>query len=797
VSTHPDAAARQRHARLAAEVADHRFRYYVLDAPIISDGQFDELWRELLALEDAYPELVTPDSPTQKVGATFSTDFTAYDHLERMLSLDNAFSPDELRAWAERVVRDVGDDVHYLCELKIDGLAVNLLYEDGVLTRALTRGDGRTGEDITLNMRTLEEVPERLTGTAEFPVPALVEVRGEVYFRLADFEALNATLVEAGKPPFANPRNTAAGSLRQKDPRVTASRHLRLICHGFGKRKGFDPARQSEAYAALRAWGLPVSDRTVVLTEVGQVLEHVVYWGEHRHDIEHEIDGVVVKVDEVALQRRLGSTSRAPRWAIAYKYPPEEATTKLLDIRVNVGRTGRVTPFAFMEPVTVAGSTVSLATLHNAQEVRRKGVLIGDRVVIRKAGDVIPEVLGPVVDARSGTERPFVMPTHCPECGTRLAHQKAGDVDLRCPNARSCPAQLRERLFHLAGRGAFDIEVLGYEAATALLTSGVVLDEGDVFSLTEDDLHRVELFRTKAGELSANGRKLLANLATARDRPLWRVLVGLSIRHVGPTAAQALAREFGSMDAIAAAAEQAARDTTAAGVELTSDGTDEPEPADGTPAADGAPAVTVSDSAAVGVSLATMSEGAAVAPAAASASEGAAVDPAAGDDDQAATEKAVREAVRARTRAVAAALAPIAGADGVGPTIAAALRDWFAVDWHREVVARWRAAGVRMVDAVDTGVPRTLEGLSIVVTGSMDGFSRDEAKEAIMSRGGRAAGSVSKKTAFVVAGDAPGSKYDRALELGVPLLDEAGFRVLLDSGPDAAREVATVHNGQE
>jgi DNA ligase (NAD+) len=796
VSTHPDAAARQRHARLAAEVADHRFRYYVLDAPVISDGQFDELWRELLALEDAYPELVTPDSPTQKVGATFSTDFTAYDHLERMLSLDNAFSPDELRAWAERVVRDVGDDVHYLCELKIDGLAVNLLYEDGVLTRALTRGDGRTGEDITLNMRTLEEVPERLTGTAEFPVPALVEVRGEVYFRLADFEALNATLVEAGKPPFANPRNTAAGSLRQKDPRVTASRHLRLICHGFGKRKGFDPARQSEAYAALRAWGLPVSDRTVVLTEVGQVLEHVVYWGEHRHDIEHEIDGVVVKVDEVALQRRLGSTSRAPRWAIAYKYPPEEATTKLLDIRVNVGRTGRVTPFAFMEPVTVAGSTVSLATLHNAQEVRRKGVLIGDRVVIRKAGDVIPEVLGPVVDARSGTERPFVMPTHCPECGTRLAHQKAGDVDLRCPNARSCPAQLRERLFHLAGRGAFDIEVLGYEAATALLTSGVVLDEGDVFSLTEDDLHRVELFRPKAGELSANGRKLLANLETARDRPLWRVLVGLSIRHVGPTAAQALAREFGSMDAIEAAAEQAARDTTAAGVELTSDGTDEPEPADGTPAADGAPVVTVSDDAAAGVSLATMSEGAAVAPAAASASEGAAVDPAADDDDQAATEKAVREAVRARTRAVAAALAPIAGADGVGPTIAAALRDWFAVDWHREVVARWRAAGVRMVDAVDTGVPRTLEGLSIVVTGSMDGFSRDEAKEAIMSRGGRAAGSVSKKTAFVVAGDAPGSKYDRALELGVPLLDEAGFRVLLDSGPDAAREAATVHNGQ-
>jgi DNA ligase (NAD+) len=789
---------RARHAELAAEVADHQFRYYVLDAPIVSDGQFDALWRELLELEEKHPELVTPDSPTQKVGGKFSTEFTAHDHLERMLSLDNAFSPDELRAWAERVARDVGE-VSYLCELKIDGLAVNLLYENGLLTRALTRGDGRTGEDITLNMRTLEEVPERLTATAEFPVPDLVEVRGEVYFRLADFEALNASLVEAGKPPFANPRNTAAGSLRQKDPRVTASRHLRLICHGFGRRVGFDPARQSEAYAALRAWGLPVSDRTVVLHGVGPVLEHVTYWGEHRHDIEHEIDGVVVKVDEVALQRRLGSTSRAPRWAIAYKYAPEEATTKLLDIRVNVGRTGRVTPFAFMEPVTVAGSTVSLATLHNADEVRRKGVLIGDRVVIRKAGDVIPEVLGPVVDARDGTERAFVMPTHCPECGTELARQKAGDVDLRCPNARSCPAQLRERLFHLAGRGGFDIEVLGYEAATALLTSGVVHDEGDVFALTEDDLLRVDLFRTKAGALSANGRKLLDNLDTAKDRPLWRVLVALSIRHVGPTAAQALAREFGSLDAIEAAAEQAARDTAAAGVALTSDGTaGEPDPADdGRPGAvageEPDPAVEsgVADTAAARLGPdehAVTDAAGAEAEKAAAEEEAAAAEAAAA----AAEAKAARDAERTRTRAVAAALAPIAGVDGVGPTIAAAVRDWFAVDWHRDVVARWRAAGVRMVDEVDTSVPRTLEGLSIVVTGSMTGFSRDEAKEAILSRGGRAAGSVSKKTAFVVAGDAPGSKYEKALELGVPLLDEAGFRVLLDRGPEAAREVATI-----
>jgi len=773
VSPEPAPDIAERHARLAAEIADHQFRYYVLDSPAISDGQFDELWRELLALEAAHPELVTPDSPTQRVVGRFATEFTAHDHLERMLSLDNAFDADELSAWAERVARAVGaEEVHYLCELKIDGLAVNLLYQDGRLTRALTRGDGRTGEDITLNMRTLAEVPHRLTGSPEFPVPALVEVRGEVYFRLVDFQALNALLVEAGKLPFANPRNTAAGSLRQKDPRVTASRHLRLICHGFGKREGFAPQRQSEAYAALRAWGLPVSEHTVVLGRVDDVIAHVEHWREHRHDITHEIDGVVIKVDEVALQRRLGSTSRAPRWAIAFKYPPEEATTRLLDIRVNVGRTGRVTPFAFMEPVVVAGSTVSLATLHNAHEVRRKGVLIGDRVVIRKAGDVIPEVLGPVVDLRDGSERAFVMPTHCPECGTELAQQKAGDADLRCPNARSCPAQLRERLFHVAGRGAFDIEGLGYEAATALLTSGVLADEGDVFALREPDLLRVELFTTKAGELSANGRKLLANLKVARDRPLWRVLVSLSIRHVGPTAAQALAREFGSMDAVEEAAERAARDTAAAGVAIVSDGGAVEEPLVGSSV--GADGSAASSSVGAEESLA-----------------GSTVDADESASHIIAAEKAARDIARAQAKALAAALAPIAGVEGVGPTIAAAVRDWFTVDWHREVVAKWRTAGVRMVDEMDASVPRTLEGLSIVITGSMEAFSRDEAKEAITARGGRAAGSVSKKTAFVVAGEAPGSKYDKALEIGVPVLDEAGFRMLLESGPDAAREVAT------
>ncbi|MGH3965020.1 MAG: NAD-dependent DNA ligase LigA [Pseudonocardiaceae bacterium] len=688
-TTGPPAEVRAEHGELAETVRGHQFRYYVLDAPTVADAEFDGLLRQLQELEQRWPELVAPDSPTQLVGGGFSTEFAAHDHLERMLSLDNAFETDALRTWADRVAREVGNEVHYLAELKIDGLAVNLLYENGRLVRGLTRGDGRTGEDVTLNLRTLHDIPDRLHGSSEYPVPELLEVRGEVFFRLADFAELNARLVEAGKPAFANPRNSAAGSLRQKDPRVTATRPLRMLCHGLGRRRGFEPARQSQSYEALRAWGLPVSEHTRLLSTIDELIEHIAYWGEHRHDVEHEIDGVVVKIDEVSAQRRLGSTSRAPRWAIAFKYPPEQATTKLLDIRVNVGRTGRVTPFAFMEPVTVAGSTVSLATLHNADEVRRKGVLIGDTVTIRKAGDVIPEVLGPVVDLRSGDEREFVMPTHCPECGTQLRHQREGDVDIRCPNARSCPAQLRERIFHVAGRGAFDIEVLGYEAAVALLAAGVVCDEGDLFTLDEPKLLAVDLFRTKAGELSANGRKLLSNLDSVKNRPLWRVLVALSIRHVGPTAAQALAREFRSLQAIETADEQA-----------------------------------------------------------------------------------------------------LAAVDGVGPTIAAAVREWFAVDWHRELVAKWRAAGVRMAETVDKSVPRHLEGLSIVVTGSLEGFSRDEAAEAIAERGGRAAGSVSRKTAFVVVGEEPGSKYDKAVALKVPVLDERGFRVLLADGPEAARAVA-------
>ncbi|SEB97422.1 DNA ligase (NAD+) [Rhodococcus koreensis] len=672
---------------LAEEVRQHQFRYYVRDAPIISDGEFDVLLGELNDLENQYPDLRTPDSPTQLVGGGFATDFASADHLERMLSLDNVFATDELRTWISRVEQETGPDLHYLCEVKIDGVALNLVYENGRLVRAATRGDGRTGEEVTLNARTIDDIPEKLTGTDEYPVPALLEVRGEVFFRLEDFAALNAALVEEGKAPFANPRNSAAGSLRQKNPAVTARRRLGMICHGLGRSEGFEPASQYDAYTALAAWGLPVSTHTVRVTGADAVVDRVQYWGEHRHDVEHEIDGLVVKVDETSLQRRLGSTSRAPRWAIAYKYPPEEATTKLLDIRVNVGRTGRVTPFAYMEPVTVAGSTVSLATLHNGSEVKRKGVLIGDTVVLRKAGDVIPEVLGPVVDARTGDEYEFVMPANCPECDTPLAPAKEGDADIRCPNQQYCPAQLRERVFHVAGRGAFDIEVLGYEAATSLLEAKAIGDEGDLFSLTEDDLLKTTLFRTKAGGLSANGRRLLDNLDTAKDKPLWRVLVALSIRHVGPTAARALAGEFGSLDRI--------------------------------------------------------------------------------------RESSVEE---------------LAAVDGVGGTIAAAVVEWFGVDWHRQIVDKWSAAGVRMEDERDESIPRNLEGLSIVVTGSLETFSRDQAKEAILVRGGKAAGSVSKKTAFVVAGESPGSKHDKAVELGVPVLDEDGFRRLLEGGPDAVAD---------
>jgi len=679
---------RAEHAELVRDLDEHLFRYHVTDAPMISDGEYDLLMAELREIEGAHPGLVTPDSPTQKVGAVYSTLFTPVEHLERMQSLDNAFTEDELASWAARAEREGATDPTYLCELKIDGLAIALVYENGRLVRAATRGDGRTGEDVTANVKTLDDVPSTLTGEH---IPELIEVRGEVFLPVEGFRQLNESLVAAGKAPFANPRNAAAGSLRQKDPKVTASRPLRLLLHGVGRQRGFEFTRQSESYVVLESWGLPTSHRYETFPDLAGVRDYIRRYSEDRHSVEHEIDGVVVKIDDIVLQRRLGSTSRAPRWAIAFKYPPEEVNTKLLDIRVNVGRTGRVTPYGVMQPVLVAGSTVSMATLHNASEVARKGVLIGDTVVLRKAGDVIPEILGPIVAMRDGSELAFEMPSECPGCGTTLAPQKEGDADIRCPNARSCPAQLRERIFHVAGRGAFDIEVLGYEAAVALLEAGLVKDEGDIFGLDEEQLSRCPLFTKKDGALSANGAKLLGNLETAKDRPLWRVLVGFSIRHVGPTAAQALAREFGSIDSIAGASEE-----------------------------------------------------------------------------------------------------QLAAADGVGPTIARAVVEWFAVDWHREVVEKWRAAGVRLAEQRTDEGPRPLDGLTVVVTGSLENYSRDSATEAVQALGGKVTGSVSKKTDFVIAGDNPGgSKYDRANALRIPMLDEAGFQILLDRGRQAASEVAT------
>ena len=693
--------ARERHRELSEQVDDARWRYYVLDDPTLSDADFDVRLRELESLEDDYPELRTPDSPTQKVGGAVSTDFTAVDHLQRMESLDNAFTTDELASWHARILREGIEAPALLCELKVDGLAINLLYEDGRLVRALTRGDGRTGEDVTPNVKTIASVPHRLTGTDEHPVPALVEVRGEVFLPAEAFERLNASMVEAGKPMFANPRNAAAGSLRQKDPKVTATRDLGMVCHGIGARRGFDPVSQSTAYDALQAWGLPVSEQVRVVPTLAAVEERIAFVGEHRHTIVgHEIDGLVVKVDDVSLQRRLGSTSRAPRWAIAFKYPPEEVNTLLRSIEVNVGRTGRVTPYGVMEPTKVAGSTVENATLHNAHEVRRKDVRPGDTVILRKAGDVIPEILGPVLALRPKGLRPWRMPTRCPACRTPLAQQKEGDKDLRCPNHEQCPAQVRERVFHVAGRGAFDIEGLGYEAAVALLDAGAIANEGDLFGLDESALLRAPLFTRapKKGEegpqLSANGVRLLAHLHERKVKvPLWRVLVALSIRHVGPTAARALATEFGSMTAIREASEAALSDT-----------------------------------------------------------------------------------------------------DGVGPTIAASVRDWLDGDesgWHTAIIDTWAAAGVAMADERDESIARTLDGLSIVATGSLEHYTRDSVKEAIISRGGKASGSVSKKTDYVVVGENAGSKADKAEQLGVRVLDEDEFTLLLEQGPDALPDRGT------
>jgi DNA ligase (NAD+) len=666
--------ARHRISELTQEIRDHQFKYYVLDAPTITDAAFDLLIKELAALEAKHPELLEPDSPTLGVGGGFSTTFNQHDHIEKMMSLDNVFDNTELDTWFERVEKESAVGA-FLCELKVDGLAINLLYENGQLTRALTRGNGTTGEDVTLNVKTIKGLPHTLTGKS---IPALIEVRGEVFLPVAAFNQLNEELEEAGKPLFANPRNCAAGSLRQKDPRITASRALDVVVHGIGAREGISFDSQSDAYAKLKALGLPTSARFKVCKSRAEVLAFIENYNLHRHDVEHEIDGVVIKVDSLAEQEKLGFTSRAPKWAIAFKYPPEEVTTKLLDIRVSVGRTGRVTPFAFMEPVKVAGSTVTNATLHNQEEIERKGVLIGDVVIIRKAGDVIPEVLGPVRDKRTGAEKAFVMPTHCPECAAELRAITEGDVDIRCPNTRSCPAQLRERIYYIGSRAALDIDVLGYEAAVALLTDSIITDEADIFNVSEKSLMKSQFFLKKDGTAGKNLEKLLAALEEAKSRPLWRTLVALSIRHVGPTAAQALATNFGSMDAIAKAS-----------------------------------------------------------------------------------------------------VTELADIDGVGEVIAQSIIEWFEVDWHRNIITQWTKAGVAMVSAKSADLPQTLGGLTFVVTGGLENFTRDSIAETITAHGGKPSSSVSSKTDYVLVGADPGSKLAKAQELGVTIIDEARFLELL------------------
>lgn len=764
----PSYALREEYEQLVEEVRKHRIAYYQENAPLISDAEFDEFWLRLEEIEAQHPEIITGDSPTQEVGGEVSVAFAPVQHIQRMYSLEDVFSREELRAWYDRAVASLeqlrpdavqdGRGPKWLVEVKIDGLAINLLYRDGRLVRAATRGDGTTGEDVTHNVLTIEEIPNELAGEGH---PAELEVRGEIFMPTEEFRAFNEKQLAAGKQPFANPRNAAAGSLRQKDPAKTAERPLAMFIHGVGSREGVTLTSQHETYDQLAAWGLPVSPYTEILSSYEEIDAYLDTYQAKRHDLIHEIDGVVIKVDEFSLQRALGHTSRVPRWAAAYKYPPEEKSTELLDIRVQVGRTGRVTPFAVLEPVVVAGSEVSKATLHNQDVVKAKNLLIGDRVMVRKAGDVIPEVLGPVLPEREKREqdpgrlREFVFPQTCPSCGTGLRPAKEGDVDYRCPNAETCPAQLSERVIHVGSRGALDIEALGEEAGLALTNpdpeevrppkelihaertaaSGapvqwnedgqplpqtpVLRNETDLFTLTSEDLKDVYRWRevlernpesgkhegtglyapvlyfwtkpqyTSAGELKEaskpreNTIKLFSEFEKAKEQPLWRVLVALSIRHVGPTASRALATAYGSMEKIRGAEEE-----------------------------------------------------------------------------------------------------ELAGIDGVGPTIASAVREWFSIEWHCRIVDAWAAAGVRMEDEQDESAPRTLEGLTVVVTGSLENFSRDESKEAIITRGGRASGSVSKKTDYVVAGENAGSKLTKAESLGLTVLDEDGFTRLLENGPD-------------
>jgi DNA ligase (NAD+) len=650
--------------------------------------------RELEKLEAKYPQLITGDSPTQSVGGEASQTFQPSVHLEKMMSLDNVFSMEELDAWLEKA-----GGGPFLCELKIDGLAINLRYENGKLVSAATRGDGTVGEDVTRNVMTVKGIPHQLSGKA---IPEVVEIRGEVFYALEDFAKLNKSLIDQGKAPFANPRNSASGSLRQKDSSVTASRPLQMIVHGVGALKDDSVKAQSDLYQQLKTWGLPTSSRYKVYKTTKEVKQYIQDFEAKRHTLEHEIDGVVIKVDEFSKQQSLGFTSRAPRWAIAYKYPPEQVNTKLLDIKVSIGRTGRATPYAVLDPIRVAGSEVEFATLHNQEVVAAKGILIGDTVVLRKAGDVIPEILGPVVALRDGSEKKFVMPKKCPECQSLLAPAQDGDVDLRCPNAKSCPAQLRERIAYIGSRSALDIEALGFVTAVAL-TQPVepkdppVKSEADLFTLTLEKLlpiksrvvdadtgaakldakgkeKVVEYFRKADGSAAAVATKLLEELEKAKSQPAWRVLVSLSIRHVGPVAARSLMNTFGSIEKIFDASEE-----------------------------------------------------------------------------------------------------QLAEVDGVGQVVANTIKEWIAVDWHKEIVAAWKKAGVNFTQEISVGGSGVFSGMSIVVTGTLDSLSRDQAEEAIIAAGGKAASSVSKNTAFVLAGASAGSKLAKAESLSVEVISEAEF----------------------
>jgi DNA ligase (NAD+) len=653
-----------RAAELRDQIDFHAYRYHVLDDPEIADAEYDALVAELIVIEEAWPELITRDSPTQRVGAPPSDLFAPVQHRTPMMSLDNCFTLEELQAWGRRIERQIASAEGFVCELKMDGVAVNLIYEDGVFARGATRGDGRTGEDITANLRTIPAVPLKLRGKP----PGVLEVRGEVYMRTDDFEKLNSALTEAGGRAFANPRNAAAGSLRQKDPRITADRKLSLICHGVGYVEGMRLKSHTESLELIQEWGLRVNKQNVRLQSLDEVFKHCSYWQEHRHDVHYEIDGVVVKVDSIAQQEELGYTAKAPRWAIAYKFPPEERTTLLRDIQVHVGRTGAATPFAMLEPVFVGGVTVTTATLHNEDEVARKDVRIGDTVIVRRAGDVIPEVVGPVVSKRRGKERRFKMPKKCPSCGAKIVRQP-GEAASYCTNIE-CPSQRIERIFHFASRGGMDIEGLGYKTIVDFVGRGWLKDVGDIYYLEPEQLEGLEGW----GEISI--RNLFSNIEASKKRPLGNLLVGLGIRHVGGKAFD-IASEVGSLDHL---------------MEMTED--------------------------------------------------------------------------------------ELLDLEQIGTIIARSIRSFFEQEQNLRVIDKLRAAGVNMTAPKrKTGGP--LQGKTFVITGTLDAFSRTEATNAIEERGGKVTSSVSKKTDYVVVGDSPGSKYDKAVQLGVEVLDEKRFKKLL------------------